>query len=61
MMLGSRMSAAFEFQSCQPMPSPVMAGVITDFPLFSADQVMPSALHARWTPSSPLPLKYEKR
>ncbi len=60
-MLGSRISAALVFQSCQPIPSPVIAGVITGLPPFNADQVMPSPLHARWTPSSPLPRKYEKR
>src|SRR4029077_10536089 len=52
---------AFVFNSCQPTPSPLIAGVITAFPPFRADQVIPWALHARCTPSSPLPRKYENR
>src|SRR5690242_4977445 len=60
-MLGSRIRAAREFQSCQPMPSPMTAGWMTDRPPFSAVQVIPSSLVARWTPSSPLRVKYENR
>src|SRR5438105_13968705 len=60
-MLGSRMRAAVVFHSCHPRPDPVTAGVITDRPPLMADQPIPSRLYARWTPSSPLRVKYENR
>src|SRR5690348_14347658 len=60
-MLGSRISAAVVFHSCHPRPAPVTSGVITDLPPFNGSHVTPSRLYARWTPSSPFRVKYEKR
>ena len=38
-MLGSRIRAPVVFHSCQPIPEPVTAGVMTERPPFNADQV----------------------
>src|SRR5690348_2200799 len=60
-MLGSRMSAAVVFHSFQPRPEPVIAGWMTERPPLSGSHVTPSRLYARWTPSSPLRVKYENK
>jgi hypothetical protein len=46
--------------SCISFETPT-AGVRNDLSLFSATKLYPSLLYARCRPSSPLPLKYEKR